>query len=110
MEIVREFTAEYPVTLLLKGSRTLVGQNGEPMAYNSNGSPGLAKGGSGDVLTGVCAAFLARGIRPYDAGRLGTWLCGRAAEIAANRFSEESMLPSDLFASLGQAFRDLRNH
>ena len=59
IEIVREFTAEYPVALLLKGSRTLVGQNGEPMAYNSNGSPGLAKGGSGDVLTGVCAAFLA---------------------------------------------------
>jgi hydroxyethylthiazole kinase-like uncharacterized protein yjeF len=108
IEIVSEFTAAYPATLLLKGSRTLVGQIGKPPAYNSTGSPGLATGGSGDVLTGVCAAFLARGISPYDAARLGAWLCGRAAELAANRFSEESMLPSDLFGHLGPAFRELR--
>jgi hydroxyethylthiazole kinase-like uncharacterized protein yjeF len=108
IEIVSEFTAAYPATLLLKGSRTLVGQIGKPPAYNSTGSPGLATGGSGDVLTGVCAAFLARGISPYDAARLGAWLCGRAAELAANRFSEESMLPSDLFVHLGPAFRELR--
>jgi len=108
IEIVSEFTAAYPATLLLKGSRTLVGQLGKPPAYNSTGSPGLATGGSGDVLTGVCAAFLARSISPYDAGRLGAWLCGRAAELAVNRFSEESMLPSDLFAYFGPAFRELR--
>ena len=71
------------------------------MAYNSTGSPGLATGGSGDVLTGVCAALLARKIPPYDAGRLGAWLCGRAAELAVEDLSEESMLPSDLFSSLG---------
>jgi ADP-dependent NAD(P)H-hydrate dehydratase / NAD(P)H-hydrate epimerase len=109
LEIVREFTAEFPSALLLKGSRTLVGQSGKPMAYNSTGSPGLATGGSGDVLTGVCAAFLARKIPPYDAGRLGAWICGRAAEIAVHDSSEESMLPSDLFSYLGPAFRELRN-
>jgi ADP-dependent NAD(P)H-hydrate dehydratase / NAD(P)H-hydrate epimerase len=109
LEIVSEFTAEFPSALLLKGSRTLVGQSGKPMAYNSTGSPGLATGGSGDVLTGVCAALLARKIPPYDAGRLGAWLCGRAAEMAAQRSSEESMLPSDLFSYLGAAFRELRN-
>jgi ADP-dependent NAD(P)H-hydrate dehydratase / NAD(P)H-hydrate epimerase len=107
--IVREFTAEFPAALLLKGSRTLVGQSGKPMAYNSTGSPGLATGGSGDVLTGVCAAFLARKIPAYEAGRLGAWLCGRAAEIAVKHSSEESMLPSDLFSYLGSAFRELRN-
>ena len=109
LEIVTEFTAEYPAALLLKGSRTLVGQAGKPAAYNSTGSPGLATGGSGDVLTGVCTALLARSISAYDAGRLGAWLCGRAAELAANHFSEESMLPSDLFAYLGSAFRELRS-
>jgi ADP-dependent NAD(P)H-hydrate dehydratase / NAD(P)H-hydrate epimerase len=109
IEIVKEFTAEYPVTLLLKGSRTLVGQIGKPIAYNSTGSPGLATGGSGDVLTGVSAAFLARRISPYDAGRLAAWLCARAAELAASHFSEESMLPSDLFAYFGPAFRELRS-
>ena len=109
VQIVREFTAEFPSALLLKGSRTLVGQSGKPLAYNSTGSPGLATGGSGDVLTGVCAAFLGRNIPVFDAGRLGAWLCGKAAELAVNDSSEESMLPSDLFSYLGSAFRDLRN-
>jgi ADP-dependent NAD(P)H-hydrate dehydratase / NAD(P)H-hydrate epimerase len=109
VEIVNEFTSEFPSALLLKGSRTLVGQAGKPMAYNSTGSPGLATGGSGDVLTGVCAALLARKIPAYDAGRLGAWLCGRAAERAVSDSSEESMLPSDLFSFLGSAFRELRN-
>ena len=109
VQIVREFTAEFPSALLLKGSRTLVGQSGKPLAYNSTGSPGLATGGSGDVLTGVCAAFLGRNIPVFDAGRLGAWLCGKAAELAVNDSSEESMLPSDLFSYLGAAFRDLRN-
>jgi hydroxyethylthiazole kinase-like uncharacterized protein yjeF len=109
VEIVKEFTTEFPSALLLKGSRTLVGQSGKPLAYNSTGTPGLATGGSGDVLTGVCAAFLARRIPVFDAGRLGAWLCGKAAELAVNDSSEESMLPSDLFLYLGSAFRELRN-
>jgi NAD(P)H-hydrate epimerase len=109
LEIVNEFTSKFPSALLLKGSRTLVGQAGKPMAYNATGSPGLATGGSGDVLTGVCAALLARKIPAYDAGRLGAWLCGRAAELAVRDSSEESMLPSDLFCYLGAAFRTLRS-
>jgi hydroxyethylthiazole kinase-like uncharacterized protein yjeF len=109
IEIVREFTAEFPCALLLKGARTLVGKSGKPMAFNSTGSPGLATGGSGDVLTGVCAALLARGVPDYDAGRLGAWLCGRAAELAAKHSSEESLLPSDLYSFFGSAFREARN-
>jgi hydroxyethylthiazole kinase-like uncharacterized protein yjeF len=109
LEIVKEFIAEFQVALLLKGARTLVGQKGKPMAYNSAGSPGLAKGGSGDVLTGTCAAFLGRGVSPYDAGRLGAWLCGRAAEFAVSRSSEEAMLPTDLYHYFGSAFREIRD-
>jgi NAD(P)H-hydrate epimerase len=107
--MVRAFTAEFPCALLLKGARTLVGKSGKPMAFNSTGSPGLATGGSGDILTGVCTAFLARGVPDYDAGRLGAWLCGRAAELAVNRSSEESMLPTDLYSFFGLAFREARN-
>jgi NAD(P)H-hydrate epimerase len=69
----------------------------------------MATGGSGDVLTGVCGALLGRGLSPYDAARAGAWLCGRAGELAANSFSEESMLPSDLFSHFGAALRDLRS-
>ena len=106
-QIAKEFTSEFPVALLLKGARTLVGQKGKPVAYNSSGSAGMATGGSGDVLTGACGALLGRGLSAYDAGRFGAWLCGRAGELAADSLSEESMLPSDLFTHFGAALRDL---
>lgn len=106
-QIVREFTSEYPVSLVLKGARTIVGARNRPLTYNSSGTPGQATGGSGDVLTGVCTALLARGISPYDAGRLGTWLCGKASELALEEESEDSMLPSDTIKYLGKAFRAL---
>jgi NAD(P)H-hydrate epimerase len=108
-DIVQEFTTRYPVTLLLKGARTLVGEQGRPLAYNSTGSPALATGGSGDVLTGICAALLAHGISTYDSARLGAWIHGRSAELAMDSFSEESLLPSDLSSFFGRAFRELRS-
>ena len=107
-ETVRAFTNKFEVTLLLKGARTLVGQKGKPLSYNTTGTPGMATGGSGDVLTGVCGALLGQHLEPYDAARLGAWLCGRAAELALETESEESMLPSDTLRYLGQAIKELR--
>ncbi|MGA8480281.1 MAG: NAD(P)H-hydrate dehydratase [Chthoniobacterales bacterium] len=107
-EISERFTNEYPVTLLLKGARTLVAQRGYSVSYNSTGTPGMATGGSGDLLTGVCGALLGRGIAPYDAARLGAWLCGRAAELTLRDESEESMIPSDTLRYLGKAFEEIR--
>jgi hydroxyethylthiazole kinase-like uncharacterized protein yjeF len=107
-EIVERFTKEYPVTLLLKGARTLVGQRGYSLSYNSTGTPGMATGGSGDLLTGVCGALVGRGLAPYDAARLGAWLCGRAAELALSDESEESMIPSDTLGYLGKAYKEIR--
>jgi ADP-dependent NAD(P)H-hydrate dehydratase / NAD(P)H-hydrate epimerase len=108
-ETVRAFTNRFAVALLLKGARTLVGQKGKPLSYNATGTPGMATGGSGDVLTGVCGALLGQHLEPYDAARLGAWLCGRAAELAVETESEESMLPSDTLRYLGQAFKELRD-
>jgi ADP-dependent NAD(P)H-hydrate dehydratase / NAD(P)H-hydrate epimerase len=108
VEIVERFTSEYPVTLLLKGARTLVGQKGYPLSYNSTGTPGMATGGSGDLLTGVCGALIGRGVAPYDAARLGAWLCGRAAELTLRDESEESMIPSETLRYLGKAFEEIR--
>ena len=104
------FCAKYPVTLLFKGSRTIVAERGRPLSYNTTGNPGMATGGMGDVLTGVCAALLALKLAPFDAARLAAWLCGRAAEIAVFHAgaSEESLLPSDVLKNLGAAFNDLR--
>jgi ADP-dependent NAD(P)H-hydrate dehydratase / NAD(P)H-hydrate epimerase len=108
VETVRAFTNQFKVTLLLKGARTLIGQRGKPLSYNSTGTPGMATGGSGDVLTGVCGALLGQHLEPYDAARLGAWLCGRAAEMTLESESEESMLPSDTLRYLGAAFKELR--
>ena len=108
-ETVRAFTDRFAVALLLKGARTLIGQKGKPLSYNATGTPGMATGGSGDVLTGVCGALLGQHLEPYDAARLGAWLCGRAAELAVETESEESMLPSDTLRYLGQAFKELRD-
>jgi hydroxyethylthiazole kinase-like uncharacterized protein yjeF len=108
--IANEFCAKYTVTLLLKGSRTIVAESGHPLGYNTTGNPGMATGGMGDVLTGVCAALLGAKHSPNDSARLGAWLCGRAAELALSEgdASEESLLPTDVLDHLGAAFNDLR--
>jgi NAD(P)H-hydrate epimerase len=110
---LEEFLARYPVTLLLKGSRTLIGEGSRPRWFNTTGNPGMASGGMGDVLTGVCAALAAQ--RPgqplEEAATLGAWLCGRAAEVAvfAPGGSPESLSASGVLGALGAAFTDLRS-
>jgi len=107
--LARNFSDHFPVTLLFKGARTIVCQKGLPLCYNSTGNPGMATGGMGDILTGVCAALIGQGLSLYDAARVGAWACGRAAEIAIfhEGASEQSLLPSDVLENLGRAFREL---
>ncbi|HEV3392210.1 MAG TPA: NAD(P)H-hydrate dehydratase [Chthoniobacterales bacterium] len=109
--IARNFCDRFPVTLLLKGSRTIVCERGKPISYNTTGNPGMASGGMGDVLTGVCAGLAGRELSMYDAGRVGTWVCGRAAEMSIfqKRESEESLLAGNVLAHLGAAFNELRD-
>ncbi len=105
------FVGEFPVTLLLKGARTIIGQAGSASSYNSTGHPGMGSGGMGDVLSGVCAALIAQGKTSLEAAKLGAWVCGRSAEIALRdgRFSQESLSASAVIDFLGPAFCDLRN-
>ena len=104
------FVGEFPVTLLLKGARTIIGESRSAPSFNSTGHPGMGSGGMGDVLTGVCAALIAQGKSPLEAGKLGAWVCGRSAEIALRdgRFSQESLSASAVIDHLGEAFHDLR--
>jgi hydroxyethylthiazole kinase-like uncharacterized protein yjeF len=105
----KNFTESFPVTLLLKGARTIVAERDRPLSYNSTGNPGMATGGMGDVLTGVCAALVGQGSSLYDAARVGAWACGRGAEIAIfeRGESEQSLLPRDVTKNLGAAFTEL---
>lgn len=105
------FVKCYPVTLLLKGSRTIIAQHDSPLAFNSTGNPGMGSGGMGDVLTGVCGALIGGGHSPRDAAMLGAWLCGRAAEIAVfnRKESQESLSATSVIDHLGSACSSLRN-
>ncbi len=107
-EAARRFTDRTPATLLLKGCRTLVTHKGHSLRCNSTGTPAMATGGQGDLLSGVIGARLATGESPLDAATLAAWLCGRAAEIASNdrRLSEESLVPTDVLEFIGAAYRD----
>lgn len=108
--VAKNFCEQFPVTLLFKGSRTIVCERGKPMSYNTTGNPGMSTGGMGDVLTGVCAGLAGRKLALYDVARLGAWACGRAAEISIFNFgaSEESLLPTDVLDHLGTVFNELR--
>lgn len=110
-EAARRFANGIPATLLLKGSRTIVTRRGLPLFSNSTGSPAMASGGQGDILAGIIGARLASGMPPLEAACLSAWACGRAAEIAlaTGRFSEESLLPTNVLDFLGPAFLDWRN-
>ena len=76
------FASDHGITLLLKGARTVIASPGRPLEFNTTGHPGMASGGMGDVLTGLCAALIGQGLDPHDAACLGSWLLGRAAELA----------------------------
>lgn len=109
-EAAARFVERHPCTLLLKGARTLVAAPGGDLRINPTGHAGMASGGQGDVLSGICGALLASGCAPPDAAMLGAWLCGRAAERALThgRQSEESCVATDTLAHLGGAFDDWR--
>ena len=79
--------------MLYKGARTLIAAEGKAVAINSTGNPGMATGGVGDVLTGVCAALAGQGLSLYDAACAGSWLLGRSAErwIFERQGSPESL-------------------
>ncbi len=111
--VVDRFIQErsYQGVLLYKGARTLIAAPGKPLAINSTGHPGMATGGVGDVLTGLCAGLAAQGASLYDAACLGSWLIGRNAErwISEGRESVESLTASNIGSEWGMAFDDFKN-
>lgn len=111
-EVVDQFINQksFQGVLLFKGARTLIASKGQAVAINSTGSPGMATGGVGDVLTGVSAALTAQGMSLYDAACLGSWLIGRSAEkwVEEGLESVESLTACDI-SDLGMAFDDLKN-
>ena len=90
--------------VVLKGHRTVV-TDGKRYSINNTGNPGMATGGSGDVLTGIITALLCQGLEPFDAARLGVHVHGLAGDLAAEELGQVSMIASDLIHFLPKAFR-----
>lgn len=93
---LREFAARTKCIVVLKGAYTAVADAGGKVYFNSTGNPGMAKGGSGDVLTGILTALLARSYYPLAAARLGVYVHGLAGDMAAAELGMEGMTATDL--------------
>ncbi len=104
--IARKFATEHGVTLVLKGWRTLVAHPDGRIAVNTSGNPALAKGGSGDILTGIVAAMLAQfPDNIASAVEAAVYLHGLAADLCVQNLDEKFVLATDVIASLTPAFR-----
>lgn len=106
LNIARDFARKNGVTLVLKGWRTLVAHPDGRVAVNTTGNPGMAKGGSGDILTGILAGMLGQyPDRPEEAMEAGVFLHGLAADFAVLEQDEHTLCATDTVAHLWRAFR-----
>ena len=102
--VAKEFAAKHLAVVALKGHRTVV-TDGKRVYENPTGNPGMASGGTGDVLTGMVAGLLAQGLGPFAATCLAVYLHGLAADLAATDTGEQALVATDLLDHLGSAFR-----
>jgi ADP-dependent NAD(P)H-hydrate dehydratase / NAD(P)H-hydrate epimerase len=102
-----DYAIKKKVTIALKGGPTFILQEGSPMFVNHTGDPGMATAGSGDVLTGLIASFLAQGCTPIDAACLGVFLHGLAGEYAAEDMTSYGLCATDIIYRFPEAFKAL---
>lgn len=103
----RSFARAHGCILVLKGHRTIIATPEGNALVNTTGNSGLAKGGSGDVLTGIIASLLAQGATAVQAAALGVWMHGRAGDLAAEELTEYAMTPADVISNLPKVFWEL---
>ena len=106
-EIALAKARELQIFIVLKGAHTLIACPDGQSFFNSTGNPGMATGGSGDVLTGILTGLLAQKIGPKSACILGVFLHGLAGDLAAAEKSQESLVAGDIAAFLGKAFLEI---
>ena len=101
------FAAAHGVYLVRKGHRTLVAAPDGRLAVNTTGNDGMAKGGSGDILTGLLTGLLAQGMEPFAACCAAVWLHGRAGDLAAEEKGRRGMTPPDIIEMLPYALKEV---
>lgn len=100
------WAGDHNVVLVLKGHQTLV-TDGVAVYENKTGNPGMATGGTGDVLTGIITSLLAQGLSPWNAARLGVFVHGLAGDFAADKLGMVSLIARDLIDYLPLAFQEV---
>lgn len=100
-----EFAKEHGVIVVLKGANTILADPQGHIAINTTGNPGLAKAGSGDVLTGMISSFLSQGMSAWDAAKAGVCLHGAAADRCAERLGKTYMQPDDILLDLKEILK-----
>lgn len=102
---VKQLAEKYNLIIVLKGAYTqIVFPDGECF-FNSTGNPGMATGGSGDVLTGIILGLLAQGYSSFEAALLGVYLHGFSGDLSAQENSQESLIASDIIDNIGNAYK-----
>jgi len=104
-----EFSKEYKVYVVLKGAHTCITTPDGKSYFNSTGNPGLAKGGSGDVLTGLITGLLAQGYTSFEASLIGVYVHGLAGDMTKEEKGEVAMIPTDVIENIPNAFKRLIN-
>ena len=99
MESAAALARDINAIVLLKGHRTCI-TDGNIAYRNTTGNPGMAVGGSGDVLAGIIVSLLGQGIAPLEAVAVGAWLHGRAGDLCASEMGQYGMLPTDMLTRL----------
>ncbi|AEE47976.1 bifunctional ADP-dependent NAD(P)H-hydrate dehydratase/NAD(P)H-hydrate epimerase [Haliscomenobacter hydrossis] len=108
LELLRASAIKYGLYIIRKGANTAIALPDGQVWFNSSGNPGMATGGSGDVLTGVLTGLLAQGYTAEQACKLGVFLHGLAGDLAAESLGHEALLASDIVDHLGKAFQLLK--
>ena len=108
LELLREMAVKHGIVIVLKGAYTATAMPNGTVFFNSTGNPGMATAGSGDVLTGMILSLLAQRYTPEEAAVLGVYLHGLAGDFAAEHYSQEAMIASDITENIGKAFSSLR--
>jgi NAD(P)H-hydrate epimerase len=107
LSLLQKSAQRCQVYIVLKGAHTAIATPEGNVYFNTTGNPGMATGGSGDVLTGIIASLLAQGYGPGDAAKTGVYLHGLAGDMAAEKTGYESLIASDIIANIGEAFLEL---
>ncbi len=104
LKLLRNFAKKYEVVCLLKGAHTAIALPNGDIHFNSTGNPGMAKGGSGDVLTGIITSLLAQNYTSEEAAILGVYLHGLAGDIAAETINLRAITASDIIHAISEAY------